>query len=85
MFKSVSEDTAIALYSVLSCDQTTEFEIIDSNMELPNLIQIPKTQNGAWALTAYATSKRNEVYLQSLMNQNLDSRINKMEINAAVK
>ena len=81
----VSEDTAIALYSVLSCDQTTEFEIIDSNMELPNLIQIPKTQNGAWALTAYATSKRNEVYLQSLMNQNLDSRINKMEINAAVK
>lgn len=71
-----------AIHSIMACDEQTTIEIVGvpTDAEVQNQFLLPRNVDGALNTTAFATSKRNEVILNEFVEQNLDSRINKLEI-----
>lgn len=84
--ESLSPEAQTALYSILSADESTKFVFIDTptDADVSNQFLLPRTTDGALSITAYATSKRNEFQVNELMNQTLDTRINKLEVDNAL-
>ena len=78
----LSPEAQKALHSIMATDEQTELTIIGipADAGIQNQFLLPRNEDGALNTTVYATSKRNEVILNEFAEQNLDSRINKLEI-----
>lgn len=80
--EELSPEAQKAIHSIMACDEQTTIEIVGvpTDAEVQNQFLLPRNVDGALNTTAYATSKRNEIILNEFAEQNLDSRINKLEI-----
>lgn len=78
----LSSEAMKALYSIMACDEETELTIVGvpSDAEIQNQFLLPRNEDGALNTTAYCTAKRNEIALEELVEQSLDARVNKLEV-----
>lgn len=74
-----------ALHSIMAADEQTELTIvgIPADAEIQNQFLLPRNEDGALNTTAYCTAEKNKIVLNELVAQNLDARVNKLEIDNA--
>lgn len=81
----LSSEAMKALYSIMACDEETELTIVGvpADAEIQNQFLLPRNEDGALNTTAYCTAEKNKIVLNELVAQNLDARVNKLEIDNA--
>lgn len=69
----------------MACDEETELTIVGvpADAEIQNQFLLPRNEDGALNTTAYCTAEKNKIVLNELVAQNLDARVNKLEIDNA--
>lgn len=74
-----------AIHSIMACDEQTTIEIVGvpSDETIQNQFLLPRNEDGALNTTAYCTAEKNKIVLNELVAQNLDARVNKLEIDNA--
>ena len=80
--ESLSPKAVKALNSIMATDEETELTIVGvpADAGISNQFLVPHTISGATSTTALCLAKKNEIDLQTIMGQSLNSRINKLEI-----
>lgn len=83
--EDLSPEAQKALYSIMATDEQTELTIVGvpADAEIQNQFLLPRNEDGALNTTAYCTGVKNKLTLDELLAQNLDSRVNKLEIDNA--
>lgn len=83
--ESLSPEAVKALNSIMATDEQTELTIVGvpSDAEIQNQFLLPRNVDGALNTTAYCTAEKNKIVLNELVAQNLDARVNKLEIDNA--
>lgn len=78
----LSPEAQKALHSIMATDEQTELTIvgIPADAGISNQFLVPHTVSGATSTTALCLAKKNEIDIQTIMGQTLNSRINKLEI-----
>lgn len=78
----LSPEAVKALNSIMAADEETELTIVGvpADVEISNQFLLPRNEDGALNTTAYCTAEKNKIVLNELVAKNLDSRINKLEI-----
>lgn len=81
----LSPEAQKALHSIMATDEQTELTIIGipADAEIQNQFLLPRNEDGALNTTAYCTAEKNKIVLNELVAQNLDARVNKLEIDNA--
>lgn len=81
----LSPEAQKALHSIVATDEETELTIVGvpSDAGISNQFLVPRNTDGALNTTAYCTAKKNKIVLNELVAQNLDARVNKLEIDNA--
>ena len=81
----LSPEAVKALNSIMATDEQTELTIIGipADAEISNQFLLPRNEDGALNTTAYCTAEKNKIVLNELVAQNLDARVNKLEIDNA--
>ena len=81
----LSPEAAKALNSIMATDEQTELTIVGvpADAEISNQFLLPRNEDGALNTTAYCTAEKNKIVLNELVSQNLDARVNKLEIDNA--
>lgn len=81
----LSPEAVKALNSIMAADEQTELTIIGipADAEISNQFLLPRNEDGALNTTAYCTAEKNKIVLNELVAQNLDARVNKLEIDNA--
>ena len=83
--ETLSPEAVKALHSIMSTDEQTELTIVGvpADAGIQNQFLLPRNEDGALNTTAYCTAEKNKIVLNELVAQNLDSRVNKLEIDNA--
>lgn len=83
--ESLSPEAQKALHSIMATDEQTELTIVGvpADAEIQNQFLLPRNEDGALNTTAYCTAEKNKIVLNELVAQNLDARVNKLEIDNA--
>lgn len=83
--ETLSPEAQKALHSIMATDEQTELTIvgIPEDAEISNQFLLPRNEDGALNTTAYCTAEKNKIVLNELVAQNLDARVNKLEIDNA--
>lgn len=78
----LSPEAQKALHSIMATDEQTELTIvgIPTDAGIQNQFLLPRNEDGALNTTAYCTAEKNKIVLNELVAQNLDARVNKLEI-----
>lgn len=81
----LSPEAQKALHSIMAADEQTELTIVGvpADAEIQNQFLLPRNEDGALNTTAYCTAEKNKIVLNELVAQNLDARVNKLEIDNA--
>lgn len=81
----LSPEAQKALHSIMATDEQTELTIVGvpADAENQNQFLMPRNEDGALNTTAYCTAEKNKIVLNELVAQNLDARVNKLEIDNA--
>lgn len=81
----LSSEAQKSLHSIMATDEQTELTIVGvpSDAEIQNQFLLPRNVDGALNTTAYCTAEKNKIVLNELVAQNLDARVNKLEIDNA--
>lgn len=81
----LSPEAQKALHSIMAADEQTELTIVGvpADAGIQNQFLLPRNEDGALNTTAYCTGVKNKLTLDELLAQNLDSRVNKLEIDNA--
>ena len=81
----LSPEAQKALHSIMATDEQTELTIVGvpSDAEIQNQFLLPRNEDGALNTTAYCTAEKNKIVLNELVAQNLDARVDKLEIDNA--
>lgn len=81
----LSPEAQKALHSIMATDEQTELTIVGvpADVGIQNQFLLPRNEDGALNTTAYCTSVKNKLTLDELLSQNLDARVNKLEIDNA--
>ena len=81
----LSPEAQKALHSIMATDEQTELTIvgIPADAGIQNQFLLPRNEDGALNTTAYCTAEKNKIVLNELVAQNLDARVNKLEIDNA--
>lgn len=81
----LSPEAQKALHSIMATDEQTELTIVGvpADAEISNQFLLPRNEDGALNTTAYCTAEKNKIVLNELVAQNLDARVNKLEIDNA--
>lgn len=81
----LSSEAMKALHSIMATDEQTELTIVGvpADAEISNQFLLPRNEDGALNTTAYCTAEKNKIVLNELVAQNLDARVNKLEIDNA--
>lgn len=81
----LSPEAKKALHSIMATDEQTELTIvgIPADAGIQNQFLLPRNEDGALNTTAYCTAEKNKIVLNELVAQNLDARVNKLEIDNA--
>lgn len=81
----LSSEAQKALHSIMATDEQTELTIVGvpSDETIQNQFLLPRNEDGALNTTAYCTAEKNKIVLNELVAQNLDARVNKLEIDNA--
>lgn len=81
----LSPEAVKALNSIMATDEQTELTIvgIPADAGIQNQFLLPRNVDGALNTTAYCTAEKNKIVLNELVAQNLDARVNKLEIDNA--
>lgn len=81
----LSPEAQKALYSIMATDEQTELTIVGvlADVDIQNQFLLPRNEDGALNTTAYCTAEKNKIVLNELAAQNLDARVNKLEIDNA--
>lgn len=83
--ETLSPEAQKALHSIMATDEQTELTIVGvpADAEVQNQFLLPRNVDGALNTTAYCTAEKNKIVLNELVAQNLDARVNKLEIDNA--
>lgn len=83
--ETLSPEAQKALYSIMATDGQTELTIVGvpADAGIQNQFLLPRNEDGALNTTAYCTAEKNKIVLNELVAQNLDARVNKLEIDNA--
>lgn len=83
--ETLSPEAQKALHSIMATDEQTELTIvgIPADAGIQNQFLLPRNEDGALNTTAYCTAEKNKIVLNELVAQNLDARVNKLEIDNA--
>ena len=83
--ETLSPEAQKALHSIMATDEQTELTIVGvpADAEISNQFLLPRNEDGALNTTAYCTAEKNKIVLNELVAQNLDARVNKLEIDNA--
>ena len=83
--ETLSPEAQKALHSIMAADEQTELTIVGvpADAEISNQFLLPRNEDGALNTTAYCTAEKNKIVLNELVAQNLDARVNKLEIDNA--
>ena len=83
--ETLSPEAQKALHSIMATDEETELTIVGvpADAGIQNQFLLPRNEDGALNTTAYCTAEKNKIVLNELVAQNLDARVNKLEINNA--
>lgn len=83
--EDLSPESQKALHSIMATDEQTELTIVGvpADVGIQNQFLLPRNEDGALNTTAYCTGVKNKLTLDELLTQNLDSRVNKLEIDNA--
>ena len=83
--ETLSPEAVKALNSIMATDEQTELTIVGvpADAEIQNQFLLPRNEDGALNTTAYCTAEKNKIVLNELVAQNLDARVNKLEIDNA--
>lgn len=78
----LSPEAQKALHSIMATDEQTELTIVGvpADAGIQNQFLLPRNEDGALNTTAYCTAEKNKIVLNELVAQNLDARVNKLEI-----
>lgn len=78
----LSPEAQKSLHSIMATDEQTELTIIGvpADAGIQNQFLLPRNEDGALNTTAYCTAEKNKIVLNELVAQNLDARVNKLEI-----
>ena len=81
----LSPEAQKALHSIMATDEQTELTIVGvpADAGIQNQFLLPRNEDGALNTTAYCTAEKNKIVLNELVAQNLDARVNKLEIDNA--
>lgn len=81
----LSPEAVKALNSIMATDEQTKLTIVGvpADAGIQNQFLLPRNEDGALNTTAYCTAEKNKIVLNELVAKNLDSRINKLEIDNA--
>lgn len=81
----LSAEAQKALHSIMAADEQTELTIVGvpADAGIQNQFLLPRNEDGALNTTAYCTAEKNKIVLNELVAQNLDARVNKLEIDNA--
>lgn len=81
----LSPEAVKALNSIMATDEQTELTIVGvpADAGIQNQFLLPRNEDGALNTTAYCTAEKNKIVLNELVAQNLDARVNKLEIDNA--
>lgn len=81
----LSPEAQKALHSIMATDEQTELTIVGvpADAGIQNQFLVPRNEDGALNTTAYCTAEKNKIVLNELVAQNLDARVNKLEIDNA--
>lgn len=81
----LSPEAQKALHSIMATDEQTELTIVGvpADVGIQNQFLLPRNEDGALNTTAYCTAEKNKIVLNELVAQNLDARVNKLEIDNA--
>lgn len=81
----LSPEAQKALHSIMATDEQTELTIagVPADAGIQNQFLLPRNEDGALNTTAYCTAEKNKIVLNELVAQNLDARVNKLEIDNA--
>lgn len=83
--ETLSPEAQKALHSIMATDEQTELMIVGvpADAGIQNQFLLPRNEDGALNTTAYCTAEKNKIVLNELVAQNLDARVNKLEIDNA--
>lgn len=83
--EELSSEAKKALHSIMATDEQTELTIVGvpADAGIQNQFLLPRNEDGALNTTAYCTAEKNKIVLNELVAQNLDARVNKLEIDNA--
>lgn len=83
--EDLSPESQKALHSIMATDEQTELTIVGvpADVGIQNQFLLPRNEDGALNTTAYCTAEKNKIVLNELVAQNLDARVNKLEIDNA--
>lgn len=83
--ETLSPEAQKALHSIMATDEQTELTIVGvpADVGIQNQFLLPRNEDGALNTTAYCTAEKNKIVLDELLAQNLDARVNKLEIDNA--
>ena len=83
--ETLSPEAQKALHSIMATDEQTELTIVGvpADAGIQNQFLLPRNEDGALNTTAYCTAEKNKIVLNELVAQNLDARVNKLEIDNA--